>query len=110
MILLFDATFSVRLVDQFSERIHATHVASEELLNFTDTALAQYASDQNLALVSTDSEFIDIAMQLKAVPKIIVLRTTDSTTRNLRRMLMDNLVTIQLFVEVEKEARVLYLT
>lgn len=95
MKLLFDENLSHRLVDAVAALCAGSgHIRSLGLASASDSAIWRYARDHGFCIVTQDSDFIERALSLGTPPPVICLRLGNTSTRNLREVLLRNLPTI----------------
>jgi predicted nuclease of predicted toxin-antitoxin system len=99
-VLLFDQNISYRIVQKL-EHLYpkCTQVRIANLENATDNRLWLFAKEHNYTIVTFDADFFDLANLYGHPPKIIWLRTGNSTTDALAKLLTDRLDTIKDFIE-----------
>jgi len=96
--LLFDENLSFRLIGALdSEFPGSVHVRSAGLARAGDMAIWQYARQHGLAIVTLDSDFHDIGVLHGAPPKIVWLRSLDTSTRAMRNLLSGRAAEIRAF-------------
>jgi len=88
MKLLFDQNISYRLInriiDVFPDSKQVRELGFE---NATDSEIFEYAKDNDYAIVTFDSDFCDMSVLKGFPPKIIWIRTGNTTTKNLEILL-----------------------
>jgi predicted nuclease of predicted toxin-antitoxin system len=85
--LLFDENLSFKLIAAVETSFPGSrHVTDLGLAQADDRAIRQVARDQGLAIVTLDSDFYDMSLAERSPPKIIWLRTADTSTANLRAL------------------------
>ncbi len=98
MKLLFDHNLSHKLVRRLADIFPAsTHT---RLLNFStsdDSSIWQHAKDNGFVVVTLDKDFADLALQRGTPPKIIWLRSGNSTVAEVERLLRANFADINKF-------------
>jgi len=88
MKLLFDQNISYRLIDKINDIFpEGIQVKKLNLENVSDKEIWRFAKENNYTIVTFDSEFFDLAMIFGHPPKIIWLRTGNTTTNNLEKLL-----------------------
>ena len=99
MKLLFDQNISFRLVKQIKDLYpNAKQVRELGLENATDTAIFNYAKLNGYAIVTFDADFCDLNTFRGFPPKIIWLRVGNTTTKNLKTLLINNFKIIEEFL------------
>lgn len=84
MKLLFDQNISFRLINQISDLFpDAKHVRELGLENATDGEIFEFAKKNEYSIVTFDSDFCDLNIMKGFPPKIIWIRTGNTTTKNL---------------------------
>jgi predicted nuclease of predicted toxin-antitoxin system len=88
MTLLFDQNIALKSVADLDDVFpSAQHIGQLPEVN-TDQEVLQHALDHKLVVVTTDQEFIDLALMLGIEPKILLIRgdrlTTNKVEWNLR--------------------------
>jgi predicted nuclease of predicted toxin-antitoxin system len=99
MKLLFDQNISFqlikRIVDLFPESKQVRELGLE---NSTDIEIFEYAKKNDYAIVTFDSDFCDLNILKGFPPKIIWIRTGNTTTENLEKFLRNQHDLIKLFL------------
>ena len=99
MKLLFDQNISFRLtrriIDLFPESKQVRELGLE---NATDFEIFEYAKRNDYAIVTFDSDFCDLNIIKGFPPKIIWLRTGNTTTKNIEKLLRNKLELIEIFL------------
>ncbi len=99
MKLLFDQNISFRLVKLISDLFpDSKQVRELELENSTDFEIFEYAKRNDYAIVTFDSDFCDLNIIKGFPPKIIWIRTGNTTTKNLENLLRLKYNLIKLFL------------
>jgi len=84
MRLLFDQNISYRLIKKISDIFPKSKQVKElGLENATDLEIFNYAKINNYSIVTFDSDFCDLNIISGFPPKIIWIRTGNTTTKNL---------------------------
>lgn len=84
MKLLFDQNISFRLIKKISDIYpYAKQVRELGLENATDNEIFEYAKKNGYSIVTFDSDFCDLNIIKGFPPKIIWIRTGNTTTKNL---------------------------
>ncbi len=90
MKLLFDQNISFRLLRKIEIQYpEAKQVKELKLENSTDMQIWEYARVNHFTIVTFDADFFDIANLKGHPPKIIWLRTGNTTTINLEKLFID---------------------
>ncbi len=88
MKLLFDQNISFRLVKKINDIYQeAKQVRELGLENATDLEIFEYAKRNNFAIVTFDADFCDLNIIKGYPPKIIWIRTGNTTTQNLEKVI-----------------------
>ncbi len=99
MKLLFDQNISFRLtrriIDLFPESKQVRELGFE---NATDFEIFEYAKRNDYAIVTFDSDFCDLNIIKGSPPKIIWLRTGNTTTKNIEKLLRNKQELIEIFL------------
>lgn len=89
MNLLLDHNLSPRLVEALAGIYPGIlHVVGAGLDRASDLAVWDYARERNLAIVSKDSDFSDLAVLKGAPPRVIWLRMGNCTSQDVRQVLI----------------------
>lgn len=90
MKLLFDQNISFRLLRKIEIQYpEAKQVRELKLENLTDMQIWEYARINHFTIVTFDADFFDIANLKGHPPKIVWLRTGNTTTINLEKLFID---------------------
>lgn len=90
MKLLLDQNNSYRLVKKLGALYPDTeHVTKLGLTNKTDREIWETAKANDYTIVTFDADFYDISLTQGVPPKVIWIRSGNTTTRNLERLLTD---------------------
>ena len=104
MKLLFDQNLSRKLIGELSELYPGSaHLLDLDLAEATDRQVWKYAAEQNFVVVSKDDDFRQLSFLYGAPPKVIWLRVGNGPTSIIRELLLENLVTIERFVDNDVE-------
>jgi predicted nuclease of predicted toxin-antitoxin system len=99
MKLLFDQNLSYKLPQRVSDLFpESAHVRLLKLDQADDIVIWQYAKNEGFAILTQDSDFFDIAIMNGIPPKIIWLRTGNSSTNFVESYLQDNILVIRHFL------------
>ena len=102
MKLLFDQNLSHKLVrrlaDLFPDSVHVREVG---LKTADDTLIWEYARDNNLIIVSKDSDFHQRSFLYGYPPKVVWVRLGNCSTADIERVLRNNVEAIRDFYEDE---------
>lgn len=99
MKLLFDQNISFRLIRRIIDILpESKQVGELGLENSTDFEIFEYAKRNGYTIVTFDSDFCDLNIIKGFPPKIIWLRTGNTTTKNLENLLRNKHDLIELFL------------
>jgi predicted nuclease of predicted toxin-antitoxin system len=99
MKLLFDQNLSYKLPQRVSDLFpESAHVRLLKFDQADDIVVWQYAKNEGFAILTRDSDFFDIAIMNGIPPKIIWLRTGNSSTNFVESYLGDNILVIRHFL------------
>lgn len=103
MKLLLDENLSRRIVP-FLEASYpgSSQVVLEGLERVDDTEIWQYAKDHGFAIVTKDSDFHELALVRGAPPKVIWLRSGNTSKATVIRQLVENCEVIEASIESDK--------
>lgn len=88
MSLLFDQNISFRIVKKIQDTFpNSKQIKELGLENYSDNRIWNYAKDNNYTIVTFDSDFFEISNLKGHPPKIIWLRTGNTTTENVIEIL-----------------------
>ncbi|MCF6222623.1 MAG: DUF5615 family PIN-like protein [Flavobacteriaceae bacterium] len=88
MKLIFDQNISFRLIKKINDIYpNAKQVRELGLENATDNEIFEYAKKNGYAIVTFDSDFCDLNIIKGYPPKIIWIRTGNTTTKNLEKII-----------------------
>jgi len=96
MRLLFDQNLSHRLLDRLSDIFpESSHVKAHDLSKEDDYVVWKFARENDFTIVTQDSDFYDLALVHGTPPKIIWVRSGNSTTKSVEDLLRINALAIQ---------------
>ena len=99
MKLLLDENLSRKLVARLDSGYKsATHVAQVGLLASSDREVWEFAKARNFVIVSTDSDFYELATTIGPPPKVVWLRRWTHPTRDAEHVLRRDAIRITEFV------------
>ena len=99
MKLLFDQNISFRIINRISDIFpDSKQVRELGLENSKDVQIFEFAKKHNYTIVTFDSDFCDLVTIRGFPPKIIWLRTGNSTTNKLESLIRKNKELIQIFL------------
>lgn len=88
MKLLFDQNISYRLVKKIIDTFPgAAQIKELGLVDATDREIWEYAKDNSYSIVTFDADFSDLSTLLGFPPKIVWLRSGNTVTSNLEKLL-----------------------
>ena len=100
MSLLFDQNISFRIVKKIQgEFPDSKQIKELGLENYSDNEIWKFAKDQDYTIVTFDSDFFEISNLKGHPPKIIWLRTGNTTTENIFEILKLKKDIIKDFIE-----------
>jgi predicted nuclease of predicted toxin-antitoxin system len=86
--LLFDHHLSPTLVERLSDLFpDSKHVWNLNLHNASDAEIWMYARENGFTVVSKDADFSEISMHLGYPPKLLWLRITNWSTREIEELI-----------------------
>ncbi len=98
MKLLFDENLSRKLVARLAELYpESVHVAEVDLLESPDREIWEFARTGNFVIVTTDSDFYQLATTIGPPPKVVWLRRWTHPTRDTERVLRREAIRITEF-------------
>jgi len=98
--LLLDQNLSSRFLDQLSARFPgSTHTGIAGLDRAADLQIWDYAKQNDLAVVTKDMDFYELALSRGIPPKIVWLRCGNVNNRYLLALLLKDADTIAAFIE-----------
>ena len=99
MKLLFDQNISFRLIRKILDIYpDSKQIRELGLENSTDIEIYNYAKQFDFTIVTFDSDFFDLNTLYGFPPKIIWIRTGNTTTANLEIILRDKFELIETFI------------
>ena len=100
MKLLFDENLSPKLTSRLSDLFpNSLHVRDVGMKATVDPIVWDYAKDNNLMIVSKDSDMHDLSLVFGNPPKVIWLRLGNCSTLQVENLLRREFNTIKLFYE-----------
>jgi predicted nuclease of predicted toxin-antitoxin system len=103
--LLFDENLSPRLPVALADTYPgAVHVHGCGLGSSDDSAIWQYAKDNNFTIVSKDSDFQERGVLHGQPPKFIWLRASNCSTEEIENLLRTGFPIIQRFIQEDEES------
>lgn len=102
MKLLFDENLSPKLPNRLSDLFpNSIHVRDVGMKATIDPIVWDYAKDNDLMIVSKDSDMHDLSLLFGNPPKVIWLRLGNCSTSQVEKLLRREFGTIKLFYEDE---------
>jgi len=102
--LLFDQNISPRLLKilppEFSNCQQVRFVGLEDASDFE---IFKFARKNDFAVVSFDADFVDLNAMYGTPPKIVYLNTGNLTTANISKLLLDNILRINHYLNSESD-------
>ena len=103
MNLLFDQNISPKIVaqleDLFPDAKQVRHIGLE---NASDIQIFEYAKNNRFAIVTFDSDFVDLNIVKGFPPKIIWLKTGNLTTKAISELFNKNIRILKDFLDSEE--------
>ncbi len=100
MKLLFDQNISFRIVKEMEVLFpKSKQVCDLGFENTSDLNIWNFAKENNFTIVTFDADFYDISLLKGIPPKIIWLRTGNTSTKNLEKLLKNNFELISDFID-----------
>jgi len=100
MKLLFDQNISYKIKNALSEDFPASiHVSDIKMNTSSDTQIWEYAKNNNLTIITKDSDYFDLSMVLGSPPKVIWINIGNTSTLNIINVLKSNSLEIKKFIE-----------
>ncbi len=100
MKLLFDQNISFRISKKLMDLFpNCKHVSDCGLSNCDDSDIWEYARKNAFSIVTFDSDFYDISVINGQPPKIIWIRSGNSTTNEIVNLMRQNKEIIEKFIE-----------
>ena len=100
MNLLFDQKISHKILKKLpSEFSKCQQVRFVGLEDSSDFDIFQYAKRNGFAVVTFDSDFIDLNAMYGTPPKIIYLNTGNLTTKNISELLLNNILRVNHYLD-----------
>lgn len=100
MKFLFDQNISFRIIEKISNLFPGSkQVRQIGLEDCKDFEIWEYAKENDFVIITFDSDFYDLSMIKGIPPKIIWLRTGNTSTENISGILIKNFDLIKEFIE-----------
>ena len=107
MKLLLDQNISFRLVNKITEHFpESNQVRQLGLENSTDIEIWNYAREKNYTIVTFDTDFFDFSIIKGAPPKVIWLRTGNTSTKNIEKLLLSKKESILEFISSKEMSNI----
>ena len=104
MKLLFDENLSPRLPEVLADVYpDSLHVHGCGLGNADDSAIWQYAKDNQFTIVSKDSDFAERSVLESGPPKVIWIRLGNCSTADIERLLRSAHEVVRAFLDKDEE-------
>ena len=99
MNLLFDQNISPKILKLLPPELsNCQQVRFVGLEDSSDYEIFQFARKNDFAVVTFDSDFVDLNAMHGMPPKIIYLNTGNLTTKSISKLLMDNILRINYYL------------
>lgn len=99
MKLLLDQNLSHKLVERLSDIFpESKHIKDQKLDQANDMVVWHFPKEYGFSIVTQDSDFFEIAMMQGAPPKVIWLRSGNSSTPHIERLIRENALVITHFL------------
>jgi len=103
MKLLFDQNLSFRLVQKISDIFpESSHIKFHNLQEKDDMLVRKFAFENAYTIVTQDSDFYELAILFGVPPKVIWIRSGNSSTQNIEKLLRENVMAILTFAKDNK--------
>ena len=100
MKLLFDQNISPRILKILPQELSdCQQVWFVGLEDSSDFEIFQFSRDNDFAIVTFDSDFVDLNAMYGPPPKIVYLNTGNLSTQNTSDLLIDNILRINHYLE-----------
>ncbi|MEQ8928059.1 MAG: DUF5615 family PIN-like protein [Fulvivirga sp.] len=104
MNLLFDQNISPRILKILSPQFsNCEQVRFAGLEDSSDIEVFQFAKKNNYAVVTFDSDFVDLNAMYGTPPKIVYLNTGNLTTKNISELLLNNIMRINQYLSSDSD-------
>ena len=99
LLLLFDQNLSYKLVERLSDLFPgSTHVKAEGMDRASDWEVWEFARNNGYTIITQDGDFFDIGLIHGAPPKVIWLRSGNTSSSNIESLLRENYELIEDFI------------
>jgi predicted nuclease of predicted toxin-antitoxin system len=103
MKLLFDQNLSYKLVSRLSDIFpESSHIKIHNLSKEEDVKIREFAKENDLTIVTQDSDFYELALLYGIPPKIIWIRSGNSSTNFIEMIIRSNATSILHFKSDDK--------
>jgi len=103
MKLLFDQNLSHKLVIKISNVFPgSSHVSLHDLSKSDDYEVREFAIQNDFTIIMQDSDFYDIAIVKGIPPKVIWLKSGNSSTNIVEKLLLDSELAVRRFEKDKK--------
>jgi predicted nuclease of predicted toxin-antitoxin system len=100
MKLLLDQNLSFRLINMISESFSdVTHVSDHQLINTSDKKIWDYAKNNQLIILSKDSDFHQFSFLYGHPPKVIWIKHPNCSTLAIAQLLIKHKSNIEKFAQ-----------
>lgn len=104
MKLLFDQNISPRILKNLpTELSECQQVRFVGLQDSSDLEIFQFARKETFAIVTFDSDFVDLNALYGAPPKIVYLNTGNLSTKNISELITRNIEAIRSYLDSESD-------
>lgn len=104
MNLLFDQNISPRILKILPQELSdSQQVRFVGLEDSSDFEIFQFSRENDFAIVTFDSDFVDLNAMYGTPPKIVYLNTGNLTTKNISELLMDNILRINHYLDSDSD-------
>jgi predicted nuclease of predicted toxin-antitoxin system len=102
--LLFDQNISPRILKILPQELSdCQQVRFVGLEDSSDLEIFQFSRENDFALVTFDSDFVDLNAMYGTPPKIVYLNTGNLATKNISALLMDNILRINHYLDSDSD-------
>ena len=105
MKLLFDQNISHRILGKLPpDFADCQQVRTVGLEDSSDINIFNYAKENDFAVVTFDSDFVDLNTLHSTPPKIIYLNTGNLSTNHISELILDNILTIKQYLDSDSDS------